>query len=268
MVGCTPTSLTFKEVRDMENNYCIYKHTAPNGKVYIGQTCQKPENRFGKDGYRYKGCTIFYNAIQKYGFDNFKHEILFDNLTQEEANKKEIELIREYRSNERDFGYNIQDGGHNGSPSEETRRKMSEWQIGKALSDETRQKISKARSGQRDSDETRKKKSDGHKGKGISDETKMKISVSRTKMVTNEQIDRIRKLGLSNRGKIHTEESRKNMSESHKGKNCKNVLCIETNIIYNSLTEASERTNINRQNIGKACNKKLETAGGYHWIFV
>lgn len=252
----------------MKNNYYIYKHTAPNGKVYIGQTCQKPENRFGKDGYRYNGCTIFYNAIQKYGFDNFKHEIIFDKLTQEEANKKEIELISEYRSNERDFGYNLQDGGHNGSPSEETRKKMSEWQIGKVLSDETKQKISKARSGQKDSEETRKKKSDGHKGKILSDETKMKISESRTKRVTDEQIERIKKIGASNKGKKHTEKSLKNMSESHKGKNGKKVLCIETNIVYDSITDASKHTNVHRQNISKVCNGRLETAGGFHWEFV
>lgn len=263
-----PPLLLFTGVRDMENNYCIYKHTAPNGKVYIGQTCQKPESRFGKDGYRYKGCTLFYNAIQKYGFDNFKHEILFDKLTQEEANEKEIELIREHRSNERAFGYNLQDGGCNGSPTEETRKKMSEWQIGKVFSDETKQRISMARFGQKDSDETRKKKSDSHKGKRLSDETKIKLSVAGTKRVTNEQIDRVRELGLSNKGKKHTEKSRKNMSESHKGKNCKKVLCVETKIVYNSLTEASECTSIKRQNIGKVCNGRLKTAGGYHWDFV
>lgn len=187
----------------------------------------KPESRFGKNGYRYKGCTLFYNAIQKYGFDNFKHEILFDKLTQEEANEKEIELIREYRSNERAFGYNLQDGGCNGSPTEETRKKMSEWQIGKIFSDETKQKISKARFGQKDSDETRKKKSDSHKGKHLSDETKIKLSVAGTKRVTREQIDRVRELGLSNKGKKHTEKSRKNMSESHKGKTAKRCCALK-----------------------------------------
>jgi len=33
----------------MENkNYCVYKHTSPNGKMYIGMTGQNPEKRWGK----------------------------------------------------------------------------------------------------------------------------------------------------------------------------------------------------------------------------
>lgn len=65
----------------MLNNYCIYKHTnLINGKVYIGQTCQSPEKRFGKNGNGYRGCRYFYNAIECYGWDNFEHEILETNL--------------------------------------------------------------------------------------------------------------------------------------------------------------------------------------------
>ena len=49
-----------------ERNYTVYKHTSPSGKIYIGMTCQKPKDRWGKDGNGYKG-QPFYNAIQKYG---------------------------------------------------------------------------------------------------------------------------------------------------------------------------------------------------------
>lgn len=253
----------------MENNYYIYKHTAPNGKVYIGQTCQKLDKRFGKNGCNYKGCTLFYNAIQKYGFDNFKHEVIFDGLTKIEANEKEIDLIREYRSNEREFGYNIQGGGNNsGSPSEESGKKMSEWQIGKVLSEDTKKKISDSRIGQKDSIETRIKKSNGHKGKSLSEETKLKLSKSRAEKVTDEQIERVRKIGRSNKGRTLSKETRNKMSDAHKGIGSKRILCIETNILYSSISEASKCTNINRQNIGKVCNGKLQTAGGYHWTFL
>ena len=252
----------------MKGNYCIYKHTAPNGKVYIGQTCQNPQHRFGKNGYRYKKCTLFYNAIQKYGWDNFKHEVLFDGLSQEEANKKEIELIRQYRSNERSYGYNLQEGGENGSPAEETRKKMSEWQIGKVLSDETRRKISEARTGQKDSVETRTKKSNAHKGKHLSEESKLKLSQARAKAVTDEQRERVRELGLANKGRRYSEEEKKKMSEARKNQNGKRVLCVETGIIYASVAEAARQTNINRQNINSVCNnKKSKTAGGLHWMF-
>ena len=63
--------------------YCVYKHTNKiNGKVYIGQS-MNPKDRWSRQGHQYKGCTYFYNAIQKYGWNNFIHEILIDNLTQE-----------------------------------------------------------------------------------------------------------------------------------------------------------------------------------------
>ena len=93
-----------------ENKYCVYKHTAPNGKVYIGITCQNPLRRWN-NGKGYAENSYFSNAIVKYGWDNIKHEILFDNLTKEEACQKEIDLIAEHKSNIADYGYNISSGG-------------------------------------------------------------------------------------------------------------------------------------------------------------
>ena len=89
----------------------MYKHTSPKNKVYIGITSYDPYVRWGKGGIRYKG-QPFYNAIQKYGWDNFKHEILFTNLSEQEAKKKEIELINEYKANDHIHGYNCTLGGN------------------------------------------------------------------------------------------------------------------------------------------------------------
>ena len=63
------------------DNYKIYKHTFPNGKVYIGLTSQEPKKRWGSDGNGYYGQKYIYRAIKKYGWKNIKHEILFDNLS-------------------------------------------------------------------------------------------------------------------------------------------------------------------------------------------
>lgn len=63
------------------DNYIVYRHTSPNGKVYIGITSRKPEQRW-KNVNGYKDSPKFYNAIKKYGWDNFKHEILFDGLNE------------------------------------------------------------------------------------------------------------------------------------------------------------------------------------------
>lgn len=99
----------------MEGKYCVYKHTSPSGKVYIGITSTKPNVRWA-NGLGYRNQKVFYRAIQKYGWNNFKHEILFFNLTKDDAKNKEIELIKQYKSNctrwqNPTYGYNSTDGG-------------------------------------------------------------------------------------------------------------------------------------------------------------
>ena len=98
----------------MDKNFCIYKHTnLINNKVYIGQTCSKPERRWRKDGVGYKDSPRFWNAIQSYGWENFSHEILQINLSQEEANEREKYWISFYNSMDEDYGYNLTPGGDN-----------------------------------------------------------------------------------------------------------------------------------------------------------
>lgn len=118
----------------MEENYKVYKHTAPNGKVYIGITKrERAEERWGKDGYEYRRGSNphFSRAINKYGWENIKHEIIIDGLTKCEAEQLEMELIAEYRSNERKYGYNIENGGNcSGTHSKEVREKIRQANLG------------------------------------------------------------------------------------------------------------------------------------------
>lgn len=67
--------------------YTVYLHTSPSRKRYVGITCQKPKHRW-QNGLGYCYNEYFTNAIKKYGWDNIKHEILFENLTKEEAKRK------------------------------------------------------------------------------------------------------------------------------------------------------------------------------------
>lgn len=90
--------------------YSVYIHTSPSGKKYIGITKQKPTARWGK-GRNYKNNTYFTAAIEKYGWENFTHEVLCEVPTLEEAKSLEIELIAKHRSDERAYGYNISKGG-------------------------------------------------------------------------------------------------------------------------------------------------------------
>ena len=94
-----------------QRKYLIYKHTnLINNKVYIGQTCQKAKIRWQYGG-GYKHNAHFQAAIKKYGWNNFSHEILFEDLTKEQADTLEIKLINEYKSYNENYGYNIARGG-------------------------------------------------------------------------------------------------------------------------------------------------------------
>lgn len=181
-----------------ELSYVLYVHTNKiNGKFYVGITCQKPTRRW-RNGNGYKNNRYFYRAIQKYGWENFKHEILYTNLTKEEAEKKEVNIIKELHSNERDYGYNITKGGEViGKHSEESKRRMSESQKKKLISKETIERLREA-----------------FRGRTHSNETKKKISESQ--------------MGSKNSfyGKTHTEEARRKISESVSGE--KNGMYGET----------------------------------------
>ena len=93
--------------------YTIYLHRNKiNNKIYVGQTIQTPEKRW-KNGNGYKSCTLFYKAIQKYGWNNFEHIILEQKeMTPQEANEKENYYIKKYDSKNIEKGYNINDGGY------------------------------------------------------------------------------------------------------------------------------------------------------------
>lgn len=149
--------------------YKIYKHTNKiNGKVYIGITSYKYATTRWAKGNGYSQQSLFYNAIKKYGWNNFDHEILFDELSKEEACEKEIELISFYKSNQREYGYNLASGGGINS--------------GYKLSDETKSKLSNFHKGKHPWNYGIKGYSMPNlKGKRRSDETKRKMSENRPK---------------------------------------------------------------------------------------
>lgn len=120
-------SLNNKEQQgNVSRSYKLYKHTSPSGKVYFGITKQDLNQRW-KYGSGYKDNVYFWRAIQKYGWNNFSHELIRDGLTREDAEALEIEYIGKYDSTNRDKGYNRAPGGHLlPTISDETRKRMSE----------------------------------------------------------------------------------------------------------------------------------------------
>lgn len=48
----------------------------------------------------------------------------------------------------------------------------------------------------------------------------------------------------------------------------KKVLNVTTNIVYDSVREASKSTGVSFANIGQCCRNKTKTAGGYKWVYI
>lgn len=115
----------------IDRRWFLYVHiNKVNGKRYVGITSKKrPEWRWGKDGSNYKHTAHFQYAIEKYGWDNFQHIILEKNLTKSEASNLEVMLIKAWRTQDQDYGYNFQIGGYTGNlglhTSQEAKAKMS-----------------------------------------------------------------------------------------------------------------------------------------------
>ena len=135
----------------MENKtYIVYLHINPkNKKVYVGITNQNVYKRW-KNGHGYIKCKKFYNAILKYGWDNFNHIVLCKTC-KDRALLLEKTLVKYYKS--RNLSYNITDGGEDSIPSmlgkhhtEEAKKKISD--AGKRpCSEETKRKIGLANKG-------------------------------------------------------------------------------------------------------------------------
>jgi group I intron endonuclease len=158
-------------------NYCVYCHiNKVNGKKYIGITGSSLEER-ANNGRGYLKCPLFAKAIKKYGWDNFDHIVLYDNLTADEANKLEVEMIAYYGTTNPLVGYNLSvgGGGSNGiTPSEETKTKISKANKGRVKDDVWRKHLSESRMGYMPSEEHRKNLSLSHMGKSGSQHPRSK----------------------------------------------------------------------------------------------
>ena len=239
--------------------YTVYMHISPSNKKYIGITSQKVVKRW-KYGAGYKAQKYFYRAIEKYGWDNFQHIIIAKDLSQDEAKWLEIELIKVWDSTNPNKGYNITNGGGgtNGwTPSEETRKRLSEINKGKTLSEETKRKLSELRSGKEHSEETKEKMRKNNakywKDKQMSEETKEKMRKNNAKYWKDKQM---------------SEETKEKLSVARKGKykgkdhpRAKGVLCLTTKKIFYSIAEASSHYNTFHGNISNCCKGKYKTAG-------
>lgn len=131
--------------------YKVYKIiNRVNNKYYIGMTKQTLGKRFSqhKQNAKIGKITYLYNAIRKYGEDNFEIELLCEYSNKKECCESEIEYISKNID-----GYNLASGGEGGfvvQNIESWKEKLSEARKGKtpflgsSHSDETKNKCSEA----------------------------------------------------------------------------------------------------------------------------
>ena len=106
--------------------YCLTNKT--NNKKYVGVTSKTVCARW-QNGKHYSRHKKLYKDILLYGWDGFTHEILYKDLTEEEARAKEIELIKKWDLTNQ--GYNTHKGGHIPKLNEEAKQKLREKNAGK-----------------------------------------------------------------------------------------------------------------------------------------
>lgn len=242
--------------RNIECNGLIYMiENLVNNKKYIGQTIRLFNDRINdyKNGL---GNTYLNASFKKYGWNNFKFSIIDIATNLNELNEKEIDYILKYKSNDRNHGYNIENGGRNSIPSEETKNKMSQSARGRKQSDEwIRKRISTKGSkealkhGRPKSEEEKKYLSDNSPkywlGKSRSDETKKRISNTKKE---------------------------NGLSKKQKKIMCKRVIAyspIDNKVldIYDSTVEASKSHNISQSTISRRCSGKSENKGNVYFKY-
>ena len=239
-------------------SYCVYCHTnKTNGKKYIGITCQDIQDRWRIDGRGYAGQKKFYNAIIKYGWDNFIHEILYTGLSEEDACEIEKFLIEYYGSIKN--GYNVQSGGHPTKHSSKTIEKIKASHLGKHRDPKTVAKMTAT-------------KIEKYGLAVICVETQQVFAsmgeAARITGIDKTSISRCCNGQQMTAGKYHWQLLNTDKISTKNDKRKKKVMCVNTGIIYESVQAAAAHTNSDASNICKVCNGKYKTTNKLKWKWV
>ena len=278
-----------------EKKYTVYMHiNKTNNKVYIGITSKSVEERWGRNGYHYKRNRHFWGAIQKYGWDNFEHKILYEGISKSEACQKEIELIAIYDSTNPQNGYNISAGGEFGyygvHHSEETRKKQSKARKGKycgennpmygvspkdRMNEETYNNWKQQIQDRMSSAENKEKLRRANIGKKYSDEVNAKKGL---KGVDHSRYDKPlsqetkEKISKAHTGMKYSDEvNKKKGSSGASNPSSRSVYQFDKNgnfiRSWSYMTLASNALNISLSRIAACCQGRQKNPGGYMWEY-
>ena len=222
-------------------NFTVYMHISPSGKRYIGITQRAPEKRWmNGNGYKHQQ---FYKAIEKYGWHNIEHRILYTSLSEKEAKKIEVELIKEYNTVYPN-GYNVTHGGDG---------TVGIRNYGSANPNFGNHKIAGKNNSFYGKKHTRevieilRAKATGVK---CSEETKRKMSESRKGMFLGCKNPQYGKIGIDNVNSKKILQYTKNMEFVRN---------------WDSAADVERELKIAHNSIGRCCNGNLRSAGGYIW---
>lgn len=223
-------------------DYTVYKHISPSGKVYIGITGQTAARRW-HGGCAYRNNAHFSAAIKRYGWDAFRHEILAEGLSKEEACAMEVRLIAEHDSTNPGKGYNISRGG-------------DKTTLGYKVTPETRRKISQALTGKM-------------KGRPHSPEHIEHIREAlRGRQYTPETREKLRR-ALGDRLQTETarEKQKANTPRGAEHHKATAILCKNTGEVFTTIAAAAAAHGVGRTQISACCRGLQKTAGGLRWEY-
>lgn len=282
--------------------YTVYQHIFPNGKRYIGVTRNSAEKRWGYKGRNYKSQVVG-RAIEKYGWDNIKHDIFCVCDTKEQAEKVERFLVSYFDTMNPEHGYNVLPGGdvsvNDATP--EMRYKLGNGNRGRPHTEEEKLKISEGCKRAFNRPE-----SNGCIGKHASEETKAKMRGSRLRYLESgenakvqsdhvrealkrmwqdekyreETLERLARYRRKKGEYRASDETKRKMSEANKGKwvgelsPCSSpVVCLTKEMAfvarYGSINEAARASGAYATNISKCCRHEPHhlSVKGYIWLF-
>ena len=284
----------------MENHYTVYKLTDPDGKVYIGVTGKTVEERWNK-GRGYSRGTPIREAIRKYGWESFQHEILCEKLTRDGAEKLEKAFITYYDSSDPEKGYNRFLGGlGKGAHMSEVTKRLSSAAKNRLYDEhpEIKEKIRKTVKNAFASDPTyqeriskgvlsayennpaiRSKLREKTKQLWSDPSFREKCSAGRrevcemnfdlahhTRAVHRQYYashpERREEISRQMRVYLSDPANRAFLDADPRGKP---VVCVETGVVYPSQLAAEKATGFT--GIHKVCRGRQYTAGGYHWRY-
>lgn len=254
----------------------IYKVTNKiNGKIYIGQTQdflkRQCARKIGAESGKKK--SYFDLAIIKYGWENFIWEIIEECQSNLELDEREKYWIRFYQSQNKNFGYNLADGGKTSRGSRRTseqklkfslifKEKYKNGEIGGLNRGMTTEQLLKSL-------ETRRRRYlDGKYSrthKKFSEESKDKMSKIIKKQYKNgERTPYWLNKPRSEKTKLKIKKTL--LGSKHKTTQRK-VVCITTGIVYESISEAARQNNISQSGISYALRSKYGYFKKLYWKY-